>query len=104
MRSGEPCVGGTRINVHIIGDYVWAGEGVDHIAKLYNLTRGQVLVACWFLGAYGIDQLHGRNGYRTRQTVPWRKRWGAWARQVDGDLWREDYDAVPDPPDKDSHG
>lgn len=99
-KSGEPCIGGTRIPVSMVAELVWA-EDVGAAEDTWDLTRGQVLVACWYAGAYGIVELHDRNGYRTRLPTAWRRRWREWAWQVHPALWevtRLDYDAIPDPP------
>lgn len=96
MRWGQPCVNGTRLPVDAVAGMVWA-EGVDVAADQYDLTRADVLVACWYAGTYGLP---GRREslFPVRQ---WPKRWGAWADSVAGALWKVtevDYDAVPDPP------
>lgn len=111
-RSGEPCISGTRTPVEHVVECVWDG-GVDLAAHAYQLSRAQVLVACWYAGAYGVTVLHGRQTnagradyrphYRERFREPWRARWRDWAESVAIPLWRVseiDYDAIPDPPSK----
>lgn len=83
MRSGQACLNHTRLPVESIAGYIWAGEGVDDVIKAYEITRADVLVACWWIGAHGPRA--------------WRKRWGAWANSVHGELWHCRYD-VPEPP------
>lgn len=84
-RSGEPCIGGTRVPPEIIGGYVWAGDDVAKIADDYSISMPQVLVACWYLGTYG--------------SRVWKKRWGVWAKKAGGVLWsRKDQDQCPLPP------
>ena len=97
MRSGEPTINGSRIPVDLIGQLVWHGDGAKDVADDYNLTREDILVACWFLGTYGVAG-------RTERSVVgkvWRKRWETWARVNHGHMWRGDFDAVPDPPSQD---
>ncbi len=99
-RSGEPCIGGHRLPVELIVDNVWA-EGVDFPQSMWNLTRAEVLVACWYVGAGNVVRLHGNNSEYVAYRGSWRKRWGAWAKQVHDELWNVttcDYDAIPDPP------
>lgn len=96
MRSGQPTINGTRLPVDAVAGMVWA-EGVDVAVEEYDLTRADVLVACWYAGRYGLP------GQR-EALFPvrlWPKRWGAWAAEVGPCLWavtRVDYDAIPDPP------
>lgn len=71
------------ISAEAIGDPVWAGESLERVGDDFNLTRTEVLVACWYLGA------HGSRG--------WRRRWRDWAGSVHGDLAHGRYE-VPDPP------
>lgn len=93
-RSGEPTINGTRIPVEILGAFVWSGASAAETAEDYHLTRGDVLVACRFLGTFGVDG-------RTKRGVTgrrWRGRWEEWAREHHGSMWSGDFDAVPDPP------
>lgn len=99
-RSGEPCIGGTRVPVYMVVEMVWA-NGVTVAEETWCLSRAQVLVACWYAGAGFPVQLHGRGGYQTRFPAVWRRRWRTWAEQVAGDLWAASgvyCDAIPDPP------
>lgn len=87
---GEPCTANRRIPVETIAGAVRAGDSVDAVAAEFDLTRGDVLVACW---------------YAARHIPRWRRRpeWRAWveSREVEFALWHVDtvdYDAVPDPP------
>lgn len=96
MRSGQPTINGTRLPVDAVVGLVWA-QGVDVAAEDYDLTRADVLIACWFAGSYGLPG-------RREALFPvrlWPKRWGAWAVEVHQALWsvsNVDYEAVPDPP------
>ena len=92
MNFGAPSIRGVRVGT--IGELVWAGEAVDTVAAEYDLTCEQVLTACWFLGRFGIEDALPA----ARFGAVWRKRWGTWAWEVDGAMWRGEYDLVPDPP------
>ena len=88
--SGAACVGGTRCSVDAIADSVWI-EGVADVMHGWDLTRGQVLNACWYAACYPLGPSKPNGGR-------WRKRWGAWAEQTHGLLWNHKYDEAPDPP------
>ncbi|MGI5247798.1 DUF433 domain-containing protein [Dactylosporangium sp. CA-139066] len=99
MKSGQPTVNGTRLTVAAVADYVWA-DGVDQAAADHDLTRGDVLVACWYAGTVGLP---GRRK-SLAPTPLWRRRWSAWADDVHQALWSVttvDYDKIPDPPGSD---
>lgn len=81
VRFGFPAIRG--ISTDAIAGVVWAGESLATVADEYDVTREEVLVACWFEGTHGERK--------------WRKRWGAWAEQVHGEFSNSRYD-VPDPP------
>jgi uncharacterized protein (DUF433 family) len=93
-QSGEPCIGDHRIPVDMVVELAWDG-GVKSAMWTWNLTRGEVLVACWYAAEINVVRL----GQRRRG--PWQARWGEWAQDAQGALWKADYDAVPDPPTKD---
>jgi uncharacterized protein (DUF433 family) len=84
MRFGRPTVNNTRLSVEAATEHVWAGGSVGEVAEEFDVTRQDVLVACWYAGKYG--------------TKAWRRRWGKWADVVHDELWHSRYD-VPDPPD-----
>ena len=89
LHGGTPCVGGTGIGVEAIAGYVWAGDPPSLVARMYGVSLGDVLVACWFVATAG-DRA-------------WRKRWGGWAEVVEPDLGRYktvDYASLPLPPTK----
>jgi uncharacterized protein (DUF433 family) len=83
MRFGEPHVRGRPVDA--IGGMVWAGERVEVVAEEYDVTREEVIVACWWLGRHGEPR--------------WRRRWKAWTQVVESELWHGRYD-VQDPPDR----
>lgn len=83
MRSGEATLNHTRLSIDAIAGYVWAGETVEAVMATYDITRADVMVACWWIGTFGPKR--------------WRRRWGAWAEDVHDQLWHSKFD-VPDPP------
>ena len=83
MRSGEATINHTRMPVDSIVENIWAAQSVDSVMDTYAVTRADVITACWFAGTHGSRK--------------WRKRWGAWAEHVHGELWHSRYD-VPNPP------
>jgi uncharacterized protein (DUF433 family) len=84
MRSGQPCINGTRISVDAVAEYVAAGDDPAHIATTYSIPREAVLVACWYQATYE----KGR----------WRKRWGGWAEESHQAMWEGRWGDVEDPP------
>lgn len=82
-RSGDPCIGGTRLPVDTIIEAAWR-NGVPAAIDTWEVTRAQVLGACWYAATYG--------------TRRWRKRWHDWATVNHGAMWGDRYDDVPDPP------
>lgn len=96
-RSGEPCIGGTRVPVDMVVNHVWQ-RGVDSAMDTWCLDRAQVLHACWYAGAGFVTRLHGKGGQYVARRGPWRKRWADWARAVHGSLWHQNLDDIPDPP------
>lgn len=88
VRFGYPHIRG--IPTDAIAGMVWAGEDLAVVGDEYGLTRGEVLVACWFEGTHGRP----RSGFR--------RAWRGWAFDVGKQMWRPivDYTAVPGPPTK----
>lgn len=68
MKSGQPTLNRTRLDVETVVAYVWAGHSFEEVARSWNVSRAEILVCCWFVGEHGS---------RT-----WRKRWGAWAQSA----------------------
>lgn len=100
--SGTPCVGGTHVPVYMVVGMVWA-SGVDEAMDCWDLTRGQVLNACWYAAAVNVVHIWRRrppHGLALGRS-PWRRRWLAWAEQVKGDLWASEYGRAADPPSRD---
>lgn len=90
VNSGAPSVRG--VCAWVLAGAVWAGEPVDEVAELYEVTREEVLTACWWLGSGGVEFAAGRRSPR------WVHRWGAWAGDAGWKIWRGDWAAVTDPP------
>lgn len=98
MRGGQPTIGGTRLPLSIVLENMWV-DGVEFVVNTWECTREQCLVAAWFAGLYGIDDIPTDSG-RNRGGV-WRRRFGSWAVSWDGQMWEGDFDRVPDPPSRD---
>jgi uncharacterized protein (DUF433 family) len=81
VKFGEPTVEGRPVEA--LASQIYAGDSLDSVATGFDLTREQVLVACWHQGHHGPRF--------------WRRRWGAWAAQAHKELWNSRYD-IPDPP------
>lgn len=81
VRCGAPNVRG--ISAEAIADMVTAGESLDRVAADYDLTRHEVLLACWWEG------LHER------------PEWRDWAAGIGQRMWHTktfDPDAEQGPP------
>lgn len=112
MRSGAPCINGIRVPVSAVAGTV-LGYGVAEAMSSYDLTRHDVLVACWYVGTYGVDDVSWRGDGKPQRLHRgpskgggWRGLWGQWAADVSGALWNVttlDLDAIPDPPTREDH-
>ena len=83
VMGGTPCIAGTRIPAQTIAD-LCSGPSAAAVAQAqhyYPLTRGQVLVACWWAATNTVG-VHP---------------WDVWAEAAYAGLARGDYAAVPDP-------
>ena len=88
--GGQPCIYGTRLSVEQVAGIVWE-HGVDEVTNGWDVTRHQVLVACWYAVAFAEMYPHqARRG-------PWRRRWGAWAEGAERWLRGGD-ETAQDPP------
>lgn len=70
-RFGRPAMKG--VSTEMIADLYWA-HGESEVEDDYDLSRHELLVVLWFEGSQGMPRF--------------RKRWGAWVRQVEGTLWK----------------
>ena len=85
VNSGEPTAGMTGIQAEIVAKRWWVGESVEFLQEDFpGVDRGQILVCCWYMA--------------TRGTRRWKKRWGEWAKSVEGKLWHSDWDDAAMPP------
>lgn len=100
-KSGEPCIGGHRVDVGMVIGCVWDSD-VRNAMDLWCLTRPEVLTACWYAGVGNVVRLHGKGGKYVARRGPWRTRWGAWAAESHPALWSHRYDDVTNPPGKDA--
>ncbi len=86
VRFGRPHIKG--VSTVAVAGMVYAGESLATVADEYDLSRHEVLLACWHEGLQGV----------------YRAEWGDWAARVHGPLggWSLlDVDALPDPPEGD---
>lgn len=68
VQFGHPCIAGTGAPVDVIAERVYAGEPVTAVADDYDVTRADVLVACWYVARHGTgDGL----GLRTKLRAAW---------------------------------
>lgn len=82
VRFGRPHIDG--ISCEALAGMVAAGEDVNVVAAEYGRTRGEVLLACWWIGMDGPSR--------------WQKRWRVWAEAAHQRLARGEYDEIEDPP------
>ena len=94
VQVGQPCIAGTRVPAHTVARQVWVGVRVDDVAAAYNLTRADVLVACWYYAASAY--LSGRGG---RKVEAWRRWAGDNVSTLAGHCGA-DPATCPDPPDE----
>lgn len=83
--SGEPCIR-WRLPADLIALDWWNNWKLEDLMDNYEITRGDVLVSCWYMAKYGPRS--------------WRKRWGEWLQKADGELWYGRYETCPMPPQK----
>lgn len=84
MKGGQATVNGTRLTVENLVEHVWSGWTEQQLRDGWDLTRGDILVACWFWANHG-----GRT---------WKRRWGSWSDEVYRARSAEDFAAVDWPP------
>ena len=82
---GPPTIEGHRLGAEFIADIVFA-HGFKDAQDDYELTREELLLACWWAGLWGPRK--------------WKTRWGEWAKAVNAHLWYGCIN-IPDPPTKD---
>lgn len=78
---GDVCIGGTRVPAYVVAEAAWGENGgVDQAADDYDVTRVDVLLACWWWvemasGVESFQAMPRRKNERRR-----RQQWKAWAR------------------------
>lgn len=92
IQGGQPCVPGTRVPYTSLAGGVYAGDSVDFTAEGYQVTRADVLVAC-FHAVH--DAITRPPSYRDADERRYVDAWGEW---FDGLAWPYDFDTMPDPP------
>lgn len=81
---GEPCIEGHRIPTRMVAEHVYYGTG-DSAEFTWDITRDEVMVACWFEAKYGSRKL--------------RRHWAEWLDAHAGLFWHSrDWDQIPYPP------
>lgn len=92
---GAPCIQNTRVPTSSLAGCVMAGDSVDAVADGYELTRDDVLLACWYEEVLIEQVAPSRRTAHERRVVA---AWHSWAdlafRVLAG--WLED--ELPDPP------
>lgn len=91
---GRVCCGTSRVPASVVAGSVFAGDLVDQVAGDYELTRLQVLTACWWY----VD----RTRHKQRPTKQDRRilaAWGDWAEDALAILGGHTPGPCPDPPD-----
>jgi uncharacterized protein (DUF433 family) len=82
---GHPALGRSRAPVDAILERLDAGDDWEDVADDHGLTRGDILVACWFEARYGRGA-HPREG------------WLDWLEAWEPALWKAaNYDEIPLP-------
>jgi uncharacterized protein (DUF433 family) len=79
--DGVPCVAGTSRAVAVVADRA-RRAGVDEVMRELDLSRPQVLVACWYDAREHADS----------------SPWAVWADEWLFAMRSADWDLVPDPP------
>lgn len=97
LKSGEPVIAGRRLGALDMADRYWhLGESADfEILRAYDLTRAELIVACWYAAQHGSRTM--------------RQRWAGWLRETwaatgegvvgrDNLGWWGSWDEIPFPP------
>lgn len=97
IMGGAPCIAGTRVPAAAVAVAVAMGDGVAGVAADYDLTRGEVLLACWWIVT--VRRWTGLTPRDQRDIVG---SWGYWAGDVHGSFAGREgawgLDDIPDPP------
>ena len=99
VRFGRPRIRDTGVTIGDVVGRVWGGDSAEDVAEDYDLTRADVLVACWFVAAYGAEDVAAQlDGHFKRWGRTLSRRWEQWADASTVALGKGEYDDVPDPP------
>lgn len=93
VMGGAPCVAGTRVDLETLAGRVWAGERVDATAADLDVTRGDVLLACWWSTSSTTGAWWARTGPASQRR---QLRWRRWARDAKDALAGGDDPGDPD--------
>jgi uncharacterized protein (DUF433 family) len=83
--NGEPVVLGTKLSVATIAEHV-NKYGVPQTMENFNLSREQILDACWFVAVYGVESIQSNsknNSFYKGEPFSrkWTKKWRQWAEE-----------------------
>lgn len=93
VRFGYPQIRG--IPTDAIAGMLWAGEDAETVCHEYDITRRELVMACWFEAEW---RLVGAG------PAAWRKAWRQWAKDVFRPLASGTAaELIPMPPDKDGN-
>lgn len=93
-RSGDACIYGHRLTVDMVASYVWS-DMVHDLEFGYDLTKQEILGACWYLVRYGAGLY---SSGREKWVKAARKAWRQWADDNETEFWYSRYDGIPYPP------
>lgn len=95
IQFGRPCVPGTRVPAAALAGLVAAGENVDQTADDYDVTRQDVLLACWWAADVALLLPKSRRDqFRQRLVDAWRD----WHHQASGVFGGWEPGPLTDPP------
>ena len=87
MRGGDATLNNSQSGAeHKVTRWWLRVDDLKSLQSDFDVSRPDLLVACWYYGTHG--------------TGKWKKRFGAWAEQWRSELWHRDWNHVPDPPQK----
>jgi hypothetical protein len=82
--SGAPCIDGHRIEAELVAQVV-VHHGWQEARSMWELSRPQCIVCCWFVSEY-----------RSRTKAG--KHLADWSATNFKQIWGSEWDKVPDPP------
>ena len=90
---GAVCVGSSRVTASTVAGSVFAGDSVDSVAEDYDLTRLQVLTACWWWVQRAVESSRHTKAQTRLIDV-----WGQWASDAGWRLGGYSSEPCADPP------